>query len=92
VNPVLVHIGLTKTATSSIQNSLKKIPDLLDRSGYVYPTDGRTGPGRSAHHNLFYEIGSPGQGNGTFEAARGGWSEALAEIDAVAGRSAHHQV
>lgn len=87
MNPVLLHIGLTKTATSSIQNSLKKIPDLLDRSGYVYPTAGRSGPGRSAHHNLFYEIGLPGQGNGTFEVVRGGWSQALAEIDAVAGRT-----
>tara|TARA_B110000037_G_C16951008_1_gene436826 strand:+ start:511 stop:879 length:369 start_codon:yes stop_codon:yes gene_type:complete len=87
VNQVLGHIGLTKTATSSIQKSLKKISYRLDLSGYVYPTVGRTGPGRRAHHNLFYEIGSPGQGNGTFVAARGGWSEARAEIDAVAGRT-----
>ena len=37
MNQVLGHIGLTKTATSSIQKSLKKISYRLDLSGYVYP-------------------------------------------------------
>ena len=87
MNPVVMHIGLTKTGTSSLQAALSAHRDELAGIGFVYPLSGRTGKPRVAHHNLFYETGDGGRGNGDFDATDGGWAEVLRDIDAVPGRT-----
>ncbi len=85
MNPIVLHLGLTKTGSTSLQTSLSNNTGLLSSLGLIYPRAGRTGTSKIAHHNLFYETSDRQQGNGTFDPKAGGWARALAEIDEVRG-------
>lgn len=82
MNPIVLHIGATKTGSSSLQFFLAQHRDALAGAGYCYPEAGRGSQDRSAHHNLFYETRTGDQGNDDFARGLGGWPDALAEIDA----------
>ena len=88
MNPIRLHIGLTKTGSSSLQRFLTDERRMLAASGIVYPLSGRGRHG-TAHHNLFYEISGGQRGHGKFDAALGGWDSLLAEIDEIEGRTAN---
>ncbi|TVP82134.1 hypothetical protein [Thioalkalivibrio sp.] len=87
MNPVHLHIGLTKTGTSSLQRFLSNERSMLAARGILYPVSGRGRHG-TAHHNLFYEISEDQGGHGEFDAALGGWDSVLAEIEEIEGRTA----
>lgn len=87
MNRIHLHIGLTKTGSSSLQRFLSDEHRMLAASGTVYPVSGRGRHG-TAHHNLFYEISGGQRGHGKFDAALGGWDSVLAEIDEIEGRTA----
>ncbi|MCA6215290.1 sulfotransferase [Ideonella sp. B7] len=55
MSDVVVHIGLNKTGTSSIQDFLALNTDALRAEGICYPRAGRTG---AAHHALSAWVGS----------------------------------
>jgi|GEM_PF-6632034 hypothetical protein len=79
---IILHIGLTKTGTSSIQRFLSERVELLYNRGLIYPQSGRARFGATAHHNLAYELlDDSAEVHGRFLPERGGWADALAEID-----------
>lgn len=55
MSDVVVHIGLNKTGTSSLQDFLALNTDALRAEGICYPRAGRTG---AAHHALSAWVGS----------------------------------
>lgn len=81
MKPVILHIGSTKTGTSSLQQYLTQHAGDLARQGVVYPMAGRRASGQIAHHNLCYERQAGRVRTGVFRPEVGVWSEALAEID-----------
>lgn len=85
MNPITLHIGLTKTGSSSLQSALAAHRDLLKNAGLVYPLAGRSRHGHTAHHNLYYEISPHGRAHDKFIALRGTWKDALSEIDELPG-------
>lgn len=85
MNPILLHIGSTKTGTSSLQQFFTQRARALAGQGVVYPMAGRRAPGQIAHHNLCYEKQEGRIANGVFKPAVGVWSEALDEIDRAPG-------
>lgn len=56
MSDVVVHIGLNKTGTSSLQDFLALNTDALRAEGICYPRAGREG---AAHHGLSAWLGSP---------------------------------
>lgn len=50
---IFLHIGLPKTATTTIQNGLMQNSELLKEAGYLYPRSGRKS---NAHHNLAFQV------------------------------------
>ena len=83
MNPIVLHIGTTKTGTSSLQSFLDRHTDSLAEAGFVYPAAGRVGQARMTHHNLYYETRLSDQGNDTYDPSRGGWKDVLSEVDNV---------
>ena len=81
MKPIVLHIGSTKTGTSSLQQYLTQNAKNLARQGVVYPVAGRNAGGQIAQHNLCYEKQKVRVANGAFKPEVGTWSEALAEID-----------
>lgn len=81
MNPVVLHIGSAKTGTSSLQQYLTEYAASLAGVQICYPLAGRRGGGQVAHHNLCYEKQYGRVESGAFNASRGVWNEALAEID-----------
>ncbi|MEX0367959.1 MAG: hypothetical protein AB3N22_17975 [Ruegeria sp.] len=61
---VVLHIGLNKTGTCSVQNVLFANPEALAREGWLYP---KAALERSAHHAL---VGIAAQGMGALRAFR----------------------
>lgn len=70
---VLLHIGLHKTATSTLQYALKTNRKMLPRGRLYYPNAGIVGPG---HHNLAWSILLDGR----YRHTNGGWQNLRAEI------------
>ncbi|MFO7901967.1 MAG: hypothetical protein R6U98_04855 [Pirellulaceae bacterium] len=83
MNRVILHIGSTKTGTSSLQQFLTRYSKSLLERRIVYPSAGRRAAGQIAHHNLCYEKQEARISTGAFKPLVGVWSEALEEIDAV---------
>ena len=81
MNPILLHIGSTKTGTSSLQRFLTDNAGQLRQRGVVYPISGRRATGQIAHHNLCYENQSGRLESGKFQPQVGTWADALQEID-----------
>ena len=81
MKPIILHIGSTKTGTSSLQQYLTQHAADLLRQGVVYPMAGRNAGGQIAHHNLCYERQPKRVEAGVFKPAVGTWSQALSEID-----------
>lgn len=81
MKPVALHIGSTKTGTSSLQRYFAHQAGELLEEGVCYPTAGRRAPGLLAHHNLCYEKQDGRVRTGVFRPEVGTWGEALAEID-----------
>jgi hypothetical protein len=79
---IFLHIGTTKTGTSSVQRVMDNNSDALAAAGVLYPTSGRGHPSRYAHHNLCYEVQEGRRSSGKFDPTRGSWQETLDEIDA----------
>lgn len=50
---IVLHIGVNKTGTSSLQFACSENQEVLSESGVLYPTMGR---GYSAHHGIPFEI------------------------------------
>ena len=71
---LLVHIGLPKTGSTSIQRMLRVLARPLRRRGIHVPGAGRNADG--AHWNLVHEY----MGNRKYEARRGGWAELSREL------------
>jgi hypothetical protein len=85
VSRIVLHIGSTKTGTSSLQTYFSKHASDLRSRGVIYPRAGRNAPGQMAHHNLCYQKQSGRVANGIFKPEVGTWSQALAEIDGAPG-------
>lgn len=83
MNRIVLHVGSTKTGTSSLQQFLTRYAKPLLEQRIVYPTAGRRAPGQIAHHNLCYEKHEGHTAAGAFKPQVGLWKEALDEIDAV---------
>ncbi|TVP82133.1 hypothetical protein [Thioalkalivibrio sp.] len=83
MNRIVLHIGSTKTGTSSLQKFLTRYAKQLLEQGVVYPVAGRRAAGQIAHHNLYYEKHGVRVATGVFKPEVGVWKEALKEIDAV---------
>lgn len=81
MKPILLHIGSTKTGTSSLQQYCKLNAENLASQGVSYPIAGRNVGSKIAHHNLCYEKQKGRVANGVFHPEGGVWSEALAEIE-----------
>lgn len=81
MKPIVLHIGTTKTGTSSLQQYFSKHAADLRAQGVLYPLAGRNAPGQIAHHNLCYQKQKSRVNTGVFKPQVGTWSEALAEID-----------
>jgi hypothetical protein len=81
MKPILLHIGSTKTGTSSLQQYFTQHDRDLASQGVVYPIAGRNAGGQIAHHNLCYEKQKVRIELGVFKPEVGTWSDALAEID-----------
>ena len=76
MTPIVLHIGSTKTGTSSLQRYFADQSSQLLDQGVCYPAAGRRGPGLLAHHNLCYEKQSGRVRSGVFRPAVGTWDEA----------------
>src|SRR5215204_4844767 len=50
---LIVHVGMPRTGTTAIQNTLALNKEIFVEKGALYPEAGRF-PGQSAHHALFY--------------------------------------
>jgi hypothetical protein len=72
---IVLHIGLRKAGSSSIQSFLSANTEALKTQGVDYPTIGRLGTTRTAHVNLVHDL----TGSGKFVADYGG-------LDALAAR------
>lgn len=83
MNRIVLHIGSTKTGTSSLQQFLTRYSKPLLEQRIVYPSAGRRAAGQIAHHNLCYEKQEVRIATGVFKPKVGVWREALEEIDAV---------
>ncbi|MFO7908303.1 MAG: hypothetical protein R6U98_37040 [Pirellulaceae bacterium] len=83
MNRIVLHIGSTKTGTSSLQQFLTRYAKPLLDQRIVYPSAGRRASGQIAHHNLCYEKHEGHITTGAFKPQVGVWKEALEEIDAV---------
>lgn len=83
MNPIILHIGSTKTGTSSLQKFLTRYSKPLLEQRVVYPSAGRRAAGQFAHHNLVYEKQEARVATGIFKPRVGVWKEALKEIDTV---------
>lgn len=70
----LLHVGLNKTGTSSLQTMLAANRSVLENSGWVYPDFECT---YHAHHKLAYAL-SPQKNLGL----KGNWEERLAKLTA----------
>ncbi|MGI9168933.1 MAG: hypothetical protein ACR2FH_01985, partial [Caulobacteraceae bacterium] len=66
---IVIHIGLKKSGSASIQSFLAANEDGLRRLGIDYPSVGRLG--RKAHHNLAWEV----SGRRKFDAKYGSVSQ-----------------
>lgn len=77
-NAIYLHVGLAKTATTTIQRGLTKNDDLLAHKGWLYPKSGRTGIASivQAHHNLVFEMVKPSR----FSKEAGGAESVVEEI------------
>lgn len=77
-----LHVGLPKTATTAIQRGFARNHAAIETLGLLYPTRGQ--PRRPVtlhgHHNLAYELHSPGQ----FDPRQGGWADVRDEVEASA--------
>jgi hypothetical protein len=74
---LVLHIGLPRTGSTSLQYFLSKNDRLLARYGVVYARAGRT-HSPNAHHALAHALQEAGLGTGVPEA----WSQVLAEARA----------
>jgi hypothetical protein len=74
---VILHCGLPKTGTTTIQHYLSSAREFLAQHDCCYPVCG-TGSDGSAHHNISRDI----LGESSFDPARGGVSGILDEIAA----------
>jgi hypothetical protein len=52
---IIIHIGMPKTGTTAIQNTLATNKDLLKDKGLLFPKTGRF-PNSNAHHAFFYDL------------------------------------
>lgn len=77
----ILHVGMHKTGTSSIQRFLYENRRALDESGYYVPAAGMISPEYPAHHNLAWEL----SGDGRFNAAFGTCGELYDELEKSAG-------
>jgi hypothetical protein len=64
---IVLHIGLRKAGSSSIQSFLSANGEALSAQGVEYPIIGRTGTDRTAHVNLVHDL----KGSGKFIPAYG---------------------
>ena len=85
---ILLHIGSSKTGTSSLQHVMHINRQPLARVGVIYPRAGRALSNRSAHHNLCYEMQEGRRKAGIFDPARGTWRDVFEEIDASGAETA----
>ena len=70
---IFIHIGKSKTATTSIQLGLLENRETLLKLGYLYPTSCIIGQG---HHNIYFELFKSKQ----FDANKGTIADLLQEI------------
>lgn len=77
-NTVYLHIGIPKTATTTIQKSLFENKKALLSSGYLYPDTGITDFG---HHNLARELSHFQGQQSKFIPGKGTLDELVDEID-----------
>jgi hypothetical protein len=77
-NDIYLHVGLAKTATTTIQKGLTENDDFLASKGWLYPKSGRTGIASivQAHHNLVFEMAKPSR----FSKEAGGFESIVEEI------------
>lgn len=87
MKPVLLHIGATKTGTSSLQRFLAGNATRLAAQGVLYPQAGRQAGGQTAHHNLCYQMQTGRVATGAFKSELGQWSDALDELDGSSART-----
>ena len=77
---IVIHIGINKTGTSSLQFACSENHEALSASGILYP---KIGQGYSAHHGIAFEIhrdekkNRPGDRWGALES---GWLDRLEEM------------
>ena len=75
-----LHIGATKTGSSSLQEALSAQSELLLANGILYPTSGRSQRNPHAHHNLCYEIHDGRRHSGAYDPSFGGWDDVEDEL------------
>jgi len=73
---VFIHIGLHKTATTTIQRSLFKDSKKLKKSGWLCPSSGASFPLSSAQHNIASQL----SGHRKFRAKMGGIEDLIEEV------------
>ena len=72
---IFIHVGKSKTGTTSIQLGLKRNRKRLLDLGYLYPKSGIEGFG---HHNIFYDLSNSNH----FEPEFGTFRDLVEEIKA----------
>lgn len=72
-----LHIGFSKTGTSTIQEGLRLNHEALGKAGWLIPRAGTVFEGVDAHHNIALDV----RGATEFDAGKGGLDELLAELE-----------
>lgn len=79
---IIVHIGLHKTGTTSVQSFFSGNRRAFSQAGLHYPESGCV-PSEGAHHNIYRYYSENADEQARYDAALGGMSELMAEIGAV---------
>lgn len=78
-NKLIIHIGLPKTGTKSLQAFLWEFRDPISAAGLYYPVSGCVEPGK-AHHNIYRFYSQDAKVKSRFDASAGGEEELKNEI------------
>lgn len=76
---LIIHMGLHKTGTKSVQSFFSEFRDEIANSGLYYPMSGCTGQER-AHHNIYRYYSDNTQEKSQFNVRAGGEAELKSEL------------
>jgi hypothetical protein len=79
---ILIHVGLPKTGTKSLQSFFWEFRDQLSEAGLYYPVSGCVTPGY-AHHNIGWSYSRKPKLKAKFDARVGGEKDLIKEIREV---------